>query len=79
MNRREGLTAYALIVCTLLLGLGLRAADSFDGSWTMQRSEEPGKVGFTLIHQRHGHSSNHESTWPASAFVGLDVSKPGKQ
>ena len=77
MNRRDGLTAYILVVCALLTTLVSRAAESFDGSWTIHHSDEPGKVEFALIHHQHGHSSNHESTWPTSAFLGLDVSKPG--
>jgi hypothetical protein len=32
MNRREGLTAYVLVVCTLLAGLATRAAESLNGS-----------------------------------------------
>jgi hypothetical protein len=79
MNRREALIAYILVAATLLFGWGSRAADSFTGSWTIQHSEEPGKIEFALIHQQHGHSSTYESAWPLSAFVGLDISKPGKQ
>ena len=78
MNRREGLTAYILVVCALLVTGVSRAADSFDGSWTIHRSDEPGKVEFALIHHQHGHSSSHESAWPLTAFVGLDLSKAGK-
>ncbi|HXY01145.1 MAG TPA: hypothetical protein VEI54_09510, partial [Candidatus Limnocylindrales bacterium] len=79
MNRRDGLIAYVLVVSALLTAWVARAADDFVGSWTLHRSDEPGKVEFALIYQQHGHSSNHESAWPLSAFVGLDVSKPGKQ
>ena len=79
MNRRDGITAYILVACAMLAGLASRAAESFDGSWTIQHSDEPGKVEFTLIHQQQGHSTNHESSWPTSAFVGVDLTKPGKQ
>ncbi|MGC2767474.1 MAG: hypothetical protein WB607_18345, partial [Candidatus Acidiferrum sp.] len=79
MNRREGITVYILVVCTLLAGWVSSAAESFSGSWTIVRSDELGKVEFALIHHRNGNSSTHSSTWPLSAFVGLDVSKPGKQ
>ena len=79
MNRRDAMICYVLVVCALLGGLISRAAETVSGSWTIARSLEAGKVEFTLIHNQHGHSSNHESTWPVSAFVGLDLSKPGKQ
>ena len=79
MNRRDGLTAYVLVVCTLLAGWATRAAEGLNGSWTIERSEEPGKVEFTLIHHEHGNNSTHSSAWPTNVFVGLDVSRPGKQ
>src|SRR5271169_12697 len=79
MNRREALTCYILVVCTLLVAWASHATEPFGGSWTIQRSEEPDKVEFTLIHLQNGHSSTHESKWSLSAFVGLDGSKPGKQ
>jgi 4-hydroxy-3-methylbut-2-enyl diphosphate reductase IspH len=79
MNGRDGLTAYILVVCTLLAGWASHAAEGFSGSWTIEKSDEPGKVEFALIHHQHGNSSTHSSTWPLSVFVGLDVSKTGKQ
>jgi len=79
MNRRDGLMAYVLVVCTLLAGWASKASESFNGSWTIERSDEPGKVEFALIHHEHGNSSTHSSAWPLGVFVGLDVSKPGKQ
>src|SRR5580658_9384206 len=79
MNRREGLLAYFLVVCTLLASWASSAAENLSGSWTIERSDEPGKVEFTLIHHEQGNSSTHSSAWPLSVFVGLDVSKPGKQ
>lgn len=79
MNRRDGLIVYILVVCTLLAGWMSRAAENFSGTWTIEHSDEPGKVEFALIHHQHGNSSSHESAWPLSVFVGLDVSKPGKQ
>ena len=71
MDRRDGLIAYILLASALLAGFASRAAEDFSGSWTIHHSEEPGKVEFALIHNQHGHSSNHESAWPISAFVGL--------
>src|SRR3974390_1268245 len=79
MNRRDGIVAYSLVFCALLFGLVSRAAESFSGSWTIPRSDAPGKVAFTLIHHQHGNNPTPESDWPLSAFVGLDVTKSGKQ
>ncbi len=79
MNGRDGLMAYILVVCTLLAGWAARATEAYGGSWTIERSDEPGKVEFALIHHQHGNSSTHSSTWPVSVLVGLDVSKADKQ
>src|SRR5262249_26356657 len=82
-NRRDALVAYILVAFALLGSLAsrvVRAAETRSGSWTLQkRSDEPGKVEFGLIeHRQHGMSS-HSSDWPIGVFVGLDLSKPGKQ
>ena len=79
MNRRDGILAYILVVCTLLAGWAVRAAEDFSGSWTIERGDEPGKLEFALIHHQHGNSSTHSSAWPVSVFVGLDTTKSGKQ
>jgi len=68
-----------LSACTLVLGLIARAADTRKGSWTIARSDEPGKVSFGLIYRDKHNNSNHQSDWPASDFKGVDFSKPGKQ
>lgn len=49
------------------------------GSWTLSKSDEPGKVEFALIEHHHGGMSSHQSDWSASVFVGVDFSKPGRQ
>jgi hypothetical protein len=54
-------------------------ADIRSGDWTIRQSEEAGKVEFSLIEHHQGHSSSHESDWPASSFSGIDFSKPGRQ
>ena len=46
MNRRHALIAYVLIACTLVLALIVRASETRAGSWTIARSDEPGKVSF---------------------------------
>ena len=82
-NRRDALLAYVAVALALVGWLGtrvVRAAETRTGSWTLQRrADEPGKVEFGLIeHRQHGMSS-HSSDWPVGVFVGLDLSKPGKQ
>ena len=49
------------------------------GNWTIQRSDEADKVEFSLIERRNLGRSESESTWPQSAFTGVDFSKPGRQ
>jgi len=49
------------------------------GDWTIHRSDEPGKVEFSLMDSRAGHHFQHSSDWPASDFAGLDFSKAGRQ
>ena len=56
-----------------------RAAETRSGDWTLGKSDEPGKVEFSLIERHHGGMSSHQSGWPASAFQGVDFSKPGRQ
>lgn len=56
-----------------------RAAEVRGGDWTLSKSDAPGKVEFSLIEHRHGGQSSHSSDWPATAFQGVDFSKPGRQ
>ena len=49
------------------------------GDWTISKSDEPGKVEFSLIEHHHGGNSSHQSDWPRVAFQGVDFSKPGRQ
>ncbi len=82
MNRRHALIAYILIACTLLLALIARASDARTGSWTMSRSDEPGKVSFALIYHSKHNNSNHQSDWPTSEFQGRrfrQVRQAGRQ
>lgn len=54
-------------------------SENHTGDWTLSKSDEPGKVEFSLIeHRRHG-MSNHSSNWPMSTFADVDFSKPGRQ
>jgi hypothetical protein len=79
MNRRHALIAYVLVVCTLILALVARAAETRTGSWTLSHSDEPGKVSFALIYHSQHHNSNDQSDWPTGEFKGVDFSKSGKQ
>ena len=79
MNRRNALIAYILIAGTLVLALIARAAESRSGSWTITRTDEPGKVSFALMYHSRKDNSNHQSDWATSEFHGVDFSKPGKQ
>jgi len=67
----------------LLVVVKNRAADLHhdvrSGSWAITKSDEPGKVEFALMEHRRDGSSNHQSDWPASAFQGVDFSRPGRQ
>jgi hypothetical protein len=65
--------------CLLFAVVNNDAADVRTGSWTIGRSDEPGKVEFSLIEHHHGGNSNHESDWPANSFSGIDFSRPGRQ
>src|SRR5580692_3452077 len=49
------------------------------GDWTIHRSDEAGKVEFSLMDSRAGHHFHHSSDWSASDFAGLDFSKAGRQ
>src|SRR5215467_16322762 len=65
----------------LVCALAMFAAETQpqNGSWTIQPSDEPGKVRFALLQHWTGHNSNHESDWSANAFEGLDLSVKGKR
>lgn len=79
MNRRDALFSYFLIAATLLVAWVAQAADSLSGSWTIQHSDEAGKVQFALMHHNHRGNSSHSSDWPVNTFVGLDLSQPGER
>ena len=66
MNRRDALFCYLLVAALLLGSLIARASDSLSGSWTIQHSDEAGKVQFALIRHSHHGESSHSSDWPDS-------------
>jgi hypothetical protein len=65
--------------CLLLAVFKGRAADVRSGNWTISKSDEPGKVEFSLIERHRDGNSSHESDWPIGSFPGVDFSKPGRQ
>jgi len=83
MRMRRTLAYLVFASCVVLLVTKNRAADVKDevrkGDWTVSKSDEPGKIEFSLIEHRHGGTSNHQSDWPASSFQGVDFSKAGRQ
>jgi len=64
----------------LVCALGLFATDAQqqNGSWTIQPSDEPGKVRFALLQHSKNHSNNHESDWSPNSFEGLDLTIKAK-
>jgi len=72
--------AFLIFAPCLLFGvLKNQAAEVRSGNWTLGKSDEPGKVEFSLIEHHHGGTSTHESDWSTSLFAGVDFSKPGRQ
>ena len=57
----------------------VRAAEVRTGDWTLSKSDNPGKVEFSLMEHHNGNQSSHSSDWPASSFQGVDFSKAGRQ
>jgi hypothetical protein len=51
---------------------GALASEITSGQWTMQRSEQPGMVQFTLQSSAKTHRFSTSSDWPTSSFSGLD-------
>jgi hypothetical protein len=79
MRTRRTLTYLFFATCVLAAVVKDRAAELHGGDWTIRKSDDAGKVEFSLIEHHHGGMSNHESDWPASSFQGVDFSKAGRQ
>jgi hypothetical protein len=79
--KASGRILFNVVVTLLLAGLTVvfAAEDTSKGEWTITRSDNPGKVEFSLTHRQHGGRSQHESAWPTTTFPGVDFSKPGRQ
>jgi hypothetical protein len=79
MRLRQTLAFLVFAFCMVFAVVKNRAADVRSGDWTIRKSDDPGKVEFSLIEHRHGGNSSHESDWPANSFPGVDFSKSGRQ
>ncbi len=79
MRMRRTLAYLVFASCICVFVVNNRAAEVHGGNWTIAKSDEPGKVEFSLIERRHDGNSQHESDWPMSSFQGVDFSKPGRQ
>ena len=79
MRMRRTLAYLVFASCVVVFVVKNRAAESHSGDWTISKSDNPGKVEFSLIEHHHGGMSNHQSDWPASSFPGVDFSKSGRQ
>jgi hypothetical protein len=77
MRRTLAFLVFAL--CVLAVALKIHGAETRTGDWTISKSDEAGKVEFSLIEHHHGGQSSHQSDWPASSFQGVDFSKAGRQ
>jgi hypothetical protein len=78
LRRTFAFTVFAF--CLLFAVVQNRAADVRSGNWTISKSDEAGKVEFSLIeHHQGGGTSNHDSDWPTNSFQGVDFSKSGRQ
>jgi len=79
MRMRRTLAYLVFASCVCVFVVKNRAAEVHGGDWTVSKSDEPGKVEFSLIEHRHGGTSQHESDWPVTSFQGVDFAKPGRQ
>jgi hypothetical protein len=79
MRMRRTLKYLVFASCVVLFVAKNRAGEVRSGDWTISKSDEAGKVAFSLIEHHHGGQSSHQSDWSASSFQGVDFSKPGRQ
>ena len=79
MRIRRTLAYLVFASCVLLGVVKTHAAENRSGDWTISKSDEAGKVEFSLIERHHGGTSSHQSDWPATSFQGVDFSKAGRQ
>jgi len=68
---------FGLVILWAIVAKSASAAPR-TGDWTVRKSDQAGKVEFSLIERRRGGNSSHESDWPTTAFQGVDFSKAGR-
>jgi hypothetical protein len=79
MSPRKLVVSIVASCIALVCALGLFASGAQqNGSWTIQPSDEPGKVRFALLQHAKNHSNHHESDWSPNSFEGLDLSVKAK-
>ena len=79
MRMRRTLAYLVFASCMIGFVVKNRAAEVRSGDWTISKSDNPGKVEFSLIEHHHGGTSSHQSDWLATSFQGVDFSKSGRQ
>ena len=83
LRMRQTLAYLLFASAVLLFAVKDRAAEVLNevrsGNWTINKSDDPGKVEFALMEHHHGGNSSHSSDWPTSSFPGVDFSKSGRQ
>jgi hypothetical protein len=68
------------MLCGLIItaSFPLLSAQTQTGEWTLSRSENEGKVRFSLQSSKAGNHFSTSSDWKASDFRGIDWSSSGK-
>lgn len=59
MRMRRTLAYLVIASCVVLVAVEGRAADVQSGDWTLSKSNDAGKVEFSLIEHHHGGRSSH--------------------
>ncbi len=79
MRVRRTLAYLVFASCVLFGVIKNRAAEEHNGNWTINKSDQPGRVEFSLSEHHDSGNSSHSSDWPVSSFPGVDFAKPGHQ
>jgi hypothetical protein len=66
-------------VCVLAAVAKSHAAEPRTGDWTIRKSDQAGKVEFSLMEHHQGGNSSYEADWPITSFTGVDFSKTGRR
>jgi hypothetical protein len=79
MSKRWAAGVMVVIGAAMLTLAAAFAGESNSGEWSMQRSDTPGAVQFSMQSSRGVNSFHTTSNWPKSGFSGLDFSRTGAQ